>query len=273
MAHIFGTRAHDYPGKTPAEHFSAILEDGMTTLQLAIPKSFGAAYPTPQPLLDEIKAALDERSMSVTVLGCYINPALPDADERRAQVDTYIKAMPAAHFLGARCIGTETTRFADDESERPAAMQRLTESVKRMCAEAEKHDVYVGIEPVASHTLGRPELVAQLIEDVNSDRLKIIFDPINLITPAHLADQTAFFKTCKELFGEKIVAVHVKDFVLDEAGRKAEAPLFKGILDWNAFFTVFSEYGDLPLIRDEGAAGQNKIEFDELRRRLALIEK
>ncbi len=270
MPHIYGARAHDYPGKTPAEHFSAILADDMTTMQLAIPKSFGAAYPTPQPLLEEIKKALDERGMSVTVLGCYVNPGFEDETERLEQVATYIKAMPAAHFLNVRCIGTETTRFIGDEEAHKAAMDRLVDSMKRMTAAAKEHDVYVGVEPVASHILNKPEAVAELIERVNSDRLKIIFDPINLITAADVKNQKAFLEKCDAMFGEKIVAVHVKDFVLDENGRKAEAPLFKGIFDWNTFITIFEKY-NLPMLRDEGAAGENKIEFDELKRRISLL--
>ena len=270
MSHIFGARAHDYPGQTPAEHFSAILADDMTTMQLAIPKSFGAAYPTPQPLLDEIKTALDERGMCVTVLGCYVNPGLEDETERLEQVATYIKAMPAAHYLNVRCIGTETTRFVGDAEAHKIAMDRLVDSMKRMTAAAEQHDVYVGVEPVASHILNTPEAVVELIERVNSPRLKVIFDPINLITAADAADQKAFLKKCEELFGKYIVAVHVMDFVFDENGRKAEAPLFKGIFDWDSFLAIFEKY-NLPMLRDEGAAGQNKIEFAELKRRIALL--
>jgi len=271
MSRIFGARAHDYPGKTPAEHFSAILADDMTTMQLAIPKSFGAPYPTPQPLLNEIKAALIELNMSVTVLGCYISPALEDEAQRRAQVDTYIAAMPAAHFLGARCIGTETTAFRGTPEEHPAAMARLIDSMRRMADEAEKHDVYIGVEPVASHTLNTPAAVAELIEKVGSDRLKVIFDPINLITPADAGDQRAFLTKCRDLFGERIVAVHVKDFALNDSLRKTEAPMFKGIFDWDCFCEVFSGY-ELPMIRDEGTPGLNKTEFAELKRRISRIE-
>ena len=268
MAHIFGARAHDYPGKTPAEHFSAIQADGMSTMQLAIPKSFGAAYPIPQELLNEIKAALDERDMCVTVLGCYINPALPEEAERLAQVETYIKAMPAAHFLGAKCIGTETTRFIGTPEEHKAAMDLLVDSMKRMAEAAEKHDVYIGVEPVSSHTLNRPALVKELIERVGSDRIKIIFDPINLIMKCDMDDQPGFIRTCKETFGDRIVAIHVKDFRFDEQGRKAEAPMFEGEFDWASFVKEFAGC-ELSWIRDEGAAGQNKGEFDKLKQMIA----
>ncbi len=271
MPHIFGARAHDYPGQTPTEHFAAILADDMTTMQLAIPKSFNTPYPTPQPLLDDIRAALIERNMSVTVLGCYINPALEDEEARLAQVNTYISAMPSAKFLNARCIGTETTRFAGNADEHKAAMNRLIDSMKRMSAAAEKHDVYIGVEPVSSHTLNRPELVSELIEKVGSDRIRIIFDPINLITPADMADQTAFLTRCRECFGDKIVAIHVKDFRFDDNGRKLDAGLFKGDFDWNAFLRVFKGY-EFPFLRDEGSQFENKHEFDELRRRIALIQ-
>ncbi len=268
MPYTFGARAHDYPGQTPAEHFSSILADDMTTVQLAIPKSFGAAYPTPQPLLDDIRTALTERNMIVTVLGCYINPALADEEARLAQVNTYISAMPAAKYLNARCIGTETTRFVGNAEEHKAAMDRLVDSMKRMSEAAEQYDVYIGVEPVSSHTLNRPELVPELLERVGGDRIRIIFDPINLITPADMADQTAFLTRCKECFGDKIVAIHVKDFRFDENGRKTEAGLFQGDFDWNAFLRVFKGY-EFPMLRDEGAQFENKREFEELRRRIA----
>lgn len=249
---LIGIRAHDYPGDTPESLFSAIAADGFQAVQLAIPKSFGAPYPTPGPLLNRIGRALSENGLQAAVLGCYIQPALSDEAARLAQVDTFINAMPAARFLHAHCIGTETPPFSGPEADRKAAFARVADSVRRMADAAEKFDVRIGIEPVATHVIATPELAAELLDKVGSDRVGIIWDPVNLLTEALLADQPAFYQRCWQAFGDRVLAVHVKDCVYDGQGGREGVGLFNGQADWDALFSILRQAPALPLIRDEG---------------------
>ncbi len=265
---LIGIRAHDYPGDTPEKLFSAIGADGFQAVQLAIPKSFGAPYPTPGPLLNRIGQALSENGLQVAVLGCYIQPALADEAARLAQVDTFINAMPAARFLHAHCIGTETPPFSGPEADRAAAFARVVDSVRRMADAAEKFDVRIGIEPVATHVVATPELAAELLEKVGSERMGIIWDPVNLLTEALLPDQPAFYQRCWQAFGKRVVAVHVKDCVYDGRGGREGVALFTGQADWDALFALLRQSPQLPLIRDEGIHALGRQEQQLIREKM-----
>lgn len=73
-------------------------------------------------LLREIGAAFREHHIDIAVLGCYIEPSLPDEAARKAQLDTFRLGLRCAAELGAGCVGTETTLFSGPEQERPGGL-------------------------------------------------------------------------------------------------------------------------------------------------------
>jgi len=150
--------------------------------------------------------------------------------------------------LGAGCVGTETSvrgEFAD--------IRALYESLEELLPEAERLGANIGIEPVHRHTLYTPELTKQMLHDFSSPRLKIIFDPLNLLTPEAIPTQKELWKRSIDCFGEHIVAIHFKgaSSELDSNGMLADAPFTSSILDHKAFFECI-KYINAPILR-EGA--------------------
>lgn len=238
-----GLRAHDY-GKQPLEDlFRSISEDGFHGIQLAIPKAIEGVSGLEQVdevLLGEIKAACKKYDMELPVFGCYKELGHRDAVERQKHVDQFLMGMDFAKTLGAHCIGSETTNFPLDGSEedRREAFEGLVDSVKQIVKKGEEIGLDVAIEPVARHTLNTPELTKELIERVSSDRLKIILDPVNLLTAKNVADQDALWDRCFECFGDCIVALHMKGTKLNEEGELEKTTIqecvadFKKVIDW-----------------------------------------
>ena len=137
-----------------------------------------------------------------------------------------------------------------------------------MADAAEKFDVRIGIEPVATHVVATPELAAELLEKVGSDRMGIIWDPVNLLTEALLPDQPAFYQRCWQAFGKRVVAVHVKDCVYDGRGGREGVALFTGQADWDALFALLRQSPQLPLIRDEGIHALGRQEQQLIREKM-----
>ncbi len=238
-----GLRAHDY-GKMPLEElFKKISDDGFHEIQLAIPKAIegvSSLEEVDEDLLKAIKAAMQKYNISIPVFGCYVELGYLDAMQRQKQVDRFLKGMDFAKYLGARCIGSETTHFSIDSTveERSIAFEGLVDSVKQIVKKGEEIGLDVAIEPVAVHTLNTPELTKELLERVPSERLKIIFDPVNLLTAKNIAEQEKLWDRAFECFGDKIVALHMKGTRLNEAGELEKANLqdnaahFKRIIEW-----------------------------------------
>jgi len=231
---IIGVRAHDYGKKSPSELFASIAGDGWKAVQLAFPKaiegveSFDDVTPV---IANDTKVALLESGISVAVLGVYVDPALTDEHKRKEQVRYLLQALPQAKMLEAGCVGTETSVRGEH-----ADIKALYRSLEELIPEAERLGVNLGIEPVHRHTLHTPELTQQMLRDFPSQRLKIIFDPLNLLTPDTIDTQNDIWKRCIDCFGEYIVAIHIKGATrdLDSNGMLADAPFKSSILDHNA---------------------------------------
>lgn len=238
-----GLRAHDY-GKQPLEDlFSKISGDGFHAIQLAIPKAIegvNSLDEVDENLLQEIKAAMRKYDIAIPVFGCYVELGHRDPEVRQQHVDRFLKGMDFAKFLGARCIGSETTNFPLDgsEEERREAFEGLVDSVKQIVKKGEEIGLDVAIEPVAKHTLNTPSLAKELLERVPSDRLKIIFDLVNLLTKDNIDQQDELIDQCFEKFGDKVWALHMKgtkrgaDGELEKANFAENEANFKKVIDW-----------------------------------------
>ena len=249
-----GVRAHDYGKNTPEEMVKKIKEAGFGTLQLAIPKAIEGIENFEQitpGLLEHIREVFKAQGMDIAVFGCYIEPSLLDQEERRLQVNRFLKALTYSKIIEAPLVGTETTHFRADERERSKAFQALTDSVLRMVEKAEEIDAVVGMEPVSVHTLNTPELTYTLLEKVKSHKLKIIFDPVNLLTPANINNQSKLWQECFQAFGSNIAVVHVKD-VIFRNNIFEPVVLGEGITEYEEIFKWLKIHKpDISLLRED----------------------
>ena len=215
-----GVRAHDF-GRQDVESLAANIKNaGFECVQLAPTKAIegiNSFNDITGNHLEDIQQAFSKNEVEITVLGCYIEPSIPDREKRLANVEIFRNNLVYAKQLGIPIVGTETTHMDINASsaEREKAYQLLKDSVLRMVEVAEKVGVYVGIEPVAEHTLNTPALARQLLDEIGSKQLKIIFDPVNLVLPHTINDQNQIFSEVFLLLSSEIVAMHIKDIVIE----------------------------------------------------------
>jgi len=250
-----GLRAHDY-GKLPVEELlKRIKNDGFQTIQLAIPKAIVGVksyYEVDDTLLQYIANTCKKYDIEIAVLGCYINPALMDENMRRKEIDVFLRTMEYVKPIGASFIGTETTHFTYAEARREEVFNTLVRSVAKMVEKAEHLQVDIGIEPVASHTLNTPELTKKLLDTIQSDRLKIIFDPVNLLTIHNIKTQEQLWERCFEGFGEKICALHMKGIKVNQEGLLEKTSLKQGEVDFSKIIHWIEQYKPgISLLREE----------------------
>ena len=238
-----GLRAHDYGKKPLEELFKRISDDGFHEIQLAIPKAIegvNSLEDVDESLLKDIKLAMEKYDIAIPVFGCYVELGHLDSIERQKHVERFLLGMDFAKYLGARCIGSETTHFSMDstDEERRIAFEGLVDSVEQVVKKGEEIGLDVAIEPVALHTLNTPELTKELLERIPSERLKIIFDPVNLLTAKNIGEQEKLWNRAFDCFGDKIAALHMKGTRLNETGELEKTNLqdnaanFKRIIDW-----------------------------------------
>lgn len=245
---IIGMRGHDFGRMEPEALAKRIAAAGFRATQLAFTKAFpepAAQYMTPE-ALGRVRAAFKAEGIALPVMGCYVSPSDQDPEKFAKGKAAFAEALGASVTLGARCVGTETTHFTFPEEEREAAYARLLDFMRGSAAVAASCGATIGVEPVALHTLNTPELTRRLLDEVNSDHLRVIFDLANLVTPRTASPQAQreLLLRSLTLFGDKICVLHVKDGVFNDEGKWENRPLGEGIMDWANLLPILREHDD-----------------------------
>jgi len=246
---MLGIRAHDF-GKHSVEVMAKkVSERGYSSVQLALLKaidgidtSLGKLSPG---MAFYIKDTFSKENVQIAVLGCYINPIHPDIEERTKQLNRFKEHIRFARDFGCSVIGTETGSlkvddFYKNENESEEAFQTLIESLKELVKEAEKFGVIVGIEGGKNEVLTSPKKMKRVLDIIESNNIQVIYDPVNYISMENYENQDNMIKEAFELFGDRIVVVHAKDFLVENGLIKTTAP-GKGSLNYELFLKLIKE--------------------------------
>lgn len=256
-----GFRAHDFGTFDSIEDLARRIESVSeeSTIQLALKKVVPSSKPWQEwdeDYILKIRETLKQHGVSIAVVGCYIQPVHPDEEKRLSEIERFKKSIQLNRAFGCRIIATETgTRNPNGgysvDTSNPKYIELFYSSLSEMVEEAAKYDALCTIEAVNhQHTMSSPERMARMLEKFPSEHLKVLFDPINLVpydgikesdgTP--LAKPTAeamasFYNPILDLYGDRLVAIHCKDYKLsEEDGHKiGNLPALTGVFDWEGF--------------------------------------
>ena len=219
-----GVRAHDF-GKLPAEELAArIAARGLSCVQLAVSKAIAGISLSPGDLNPglawHVGQAFQRQGVQVAVLGCYINLSHPDPAARRPLLELFKDHLRYARDFGCSVVATETGSLNPDWSYHPdnkteTAFAALVPTVAELVEEAERFGVIFGIEGVASHVLCTPTRIRQLLDEIGSNNLQVVFDPVNLLSIDNYRDQDRLVQESFDLFGDRIAIIHAKDYAVE----------------------------------------------------------
>ncbi|MDR0410977.1 MAG: sugar phosphate isomerase/epimerase [Treponema sp.] len=202
-----------------------------------------------------VRRIFEKKDIAVAVLGCYINPVHPDADEREKHLRCFEEHLCYAPDFGCSIVGTETGSCNPDcsfhpDTAKPTTFDMLCISVERLLKTAEKRGVIVGVEAVADqHTISSIELMKRLLDLFPSPCLKVIYDPVNLVPLIGLLEtQEAFFNHAFDTFGDRIAIIHAKDFRMERGAdnntrtiKVNGLPAGAGDMDYKTFFSLLAK--------------------------------
>lgn len=244
-----GIRAHDIEDVPLEEAVKIISQKGLTAVQLAVSKSITDVNTGPGSFSPgfarHVNRMFQAEYVQIAVLGCYINLIHPDLDKRRTGLERFKEHIRFARDFGCSIVGTETGNVnadivytEDNFSEQP--FWDVVENVRELVTEAEKFGVIVGIEGGINHPIHTPARMRRLLDSVPSNHLQVIFDPVNFISPDNYQNQEAVFQEACELFGDRMVIMHAKDFKIEDNQIKF-VPAGKGILNYKYLLKTMKE--------------------------------
>lgn len=229
-----GVRAHDFGQGSPAEIAEKIGQYDVTSVQLALPKSFPIIKEQAGQLspgfANHVRDVFKQQGINIAVLGCYINPIHPDPEIKEQSILRFEEYLRFARDFGCAIVGTETgSRHADCsyhvDSQSEAAFLEVVEVIKRLAITAEKYGSIVGIEGVAHHhVIHTYEKMVRMLALVNSPSVQIIYDPVNFFPLDGCHEQEQLMDQAFEMFGDSIVAIHSKDYLLKDGLKDGDLP-------------------------------------------------
>lgn len=239
-----GIRAHDM-GSFPLEQLAKeIANKGLSSVQLALAKSFsefntglGALSPG---FANYIGHSFSKENVQIAVLGCYINMIHPDVTERQNQLERFKEHIRFSRDFGCSIVGTETGSVIPNlgytqENYGEEPYQEVVKSVRELVQEAEKFGVIVGIEGGINHPIHTPMRMKRLLDDIPSNNLQVIYDPANFIDHINYDQQEEVMAEAIALFGNRIVVLHAKDFIIENDKVKM-VPVGTGQLNYDFLF-------------------------------------
>lgn len=259
-----GIRGHDIRAVGLKDVCNVAKKTGIEYLQLVLEKTIdGFGYGSfTEEYATELKSSMGDTK--VAILGSYINPSNPDEDALRFDIDRFKEKIKYASVLNPIAVGTETGIYKEGMTYTEEAYQRVLASIREVVAEAEKYGVTVGIEGVCWFVINTPKTMKRLLDDLASDNVRVIFDPVNYLNINNYQSQDDMINDAFQLFGDKICVLHAKDFVVDGGEFKFAKPT-EGMLNYSLIFEKMKEYNlDIPFICEEINEDDANIAFDKM---------
>jgi L-ribulose-5-phosphate 3-epimerase len=235
-----GIRAHDIEKLPLEELVQVIANKGLTSVQLALSKSLehvntevGSLSPG---LARYVGSAFSKHNVQIAVLGCYFNMIHPNLVERKKGIERFKEHIRYARDFGCSIVATETGNvnpeiFYTEENFKEEPFLEVVESVRELVKEAEKFGVIVGVEAGVNHPVYSPKVMKRLLDSIRSNNLQVILDPVNLLTIDTYQNQEEIFQEAMDLFGDRVVILHAKDFTI-ENNQLVPTAVGKGLLNY-----------------------------------------
>ncbi|MCC4045729.1 sugar phosphate isomerase/epimerase family protein [Enterococcus gallinarum] len=257
----------------PQDLACQVAEKGIKNVQFALNASFPelSAAPLISPGMGTFfKNEFGQQGIQVALLSCYSNLIHPDADEREKILQKFERYLFHARYFGASMVASETgsvipTLGYTEENFTDEVFDELVTVIQRLVKTGERYQTMVGIEAGLNHPLFSNDRIQELITRVPSDFLGIVYDSTNLITPETASKQVEIVAEAFEKFGERIVCLHLKDYVI-EGDRIVSVPLGEGVIPYQAILQIVDRYKPYCYVVLEGTKDEG------IKRAVAMIE-
>ena len=238
-----GIFAKTFQGSTPLAVLSAARDAGYAAVQYNMACSGLGSLPLEiaGDVAGAVAAAACETGVEIAAVSATYNMIHPDAAAREMGRRGFETIASMARRMGTRlltvCTGScdraDQWRHHPDNAS-PAAWRELCAEFSRLLAIAETYDVEIGVEPELNNVVSSAERARRLIDTLRSGRIRIVFDPANLIEIADTEERRRGVEYAVDLLGDRISLAHAKDRLPD--GRFAAAG--QGVIDFSHYFAA-----------------------------------
>lgn len=263
----FGFRAHDFGSFNNTIDLANEIKKIYTpsSIQLALSKVLNQ-YDSYNELSIEqaikINEDLKQSNINIAIIGSYINPVHPIKEIREKEWRNFEAALKIAPYLDCPYVATETGIINLEDEYDISTFNKQTLDIfysflDKMLNIAQKNNTIISIEPVANkHTICTLERTINMLNKFKSNNLKIVYDSVNLMdktgikeidgtvskTPSY-ESQKHFHDVILDEIASEIIAIHIKDFKIDNHGNKiGDLAIGDGVMNYKALFNSLNNH-------------------------------
>jgi sugar phosphate isomerase/epimerase len=188
-----------------------------------------------KPTAEELQAlarALKDLKLKTAAFGTYFNLFRPDDPGFMGSSQAAMKlvAAQAGLFDCKQFVtwgGSYSAQFAGDEprNHTPEAVVRLHRAIREVVLPIlEPIGGRVAFEPYFPHVFGTVEAATETLAPFPADRVGLLLDPPNFITPALYPKRDEELRRLFRELGDRVHLVHLKDMKLSANGQSVELP-------------------------------------------------
>lgn len=196
-----------------------------------------------------------DRGIGIHEVAAYTSLIHEDAKTRRENIDSVKRRIEQASIVGALCVATvggSAAGWAPHPQTQTKTSWELLLEATREILEMTPENVTFCLESWPPTVLPDLDSLSRVMEEVGSQRLGILFDPANLVTPETYFTTGEIIDEAFDRLGERFVAVHCKDVYWLMEGMQTglgETVPGRGVLDYETFLGRVASAGRaLPLI-------------------------
>lgn len=237
-----GVRVHDFGKGSPKDLAIKSKEIGFDGVQLVLNKALEGETGLPGTLryskAQDIKACFDSEEQDIFMLGAYFNPVHSNKELVQTNIAKFKEHLKYANEFGALYVGSETGSYNDDKwtynprNRTEEAFQEVKAIFKDIVDYAKSVDANVALEGAFGHCMYEPKQLKRLVDEIDNGHLFVTIDIYNYLSIDNYQKQTQIFDECIDLFKDKIVIFHLKDFIIKD-NTLSQVGLGKGLMDFD----------------------------------------
>jgi sugar phosphate isomerase/epimerase len=185
-----------------------------------------------------------EAGLPIFGLDGYVRLSHPDPQVRAGNLQALTRMLENARRFGTNIVATEGSSSRRTVPGRPVLADPAAEfrifiaALRGLVKQAEDAGAILALEPYAATI----EDVHDILEEVRSPALKILWDAVHFLEPAHAGDVAGELKRAWKEFGPQVVLAHANDFRIN-AGKYEACVIGEGLLDYATYVSLLDRGG------------------------------
>lgn len=234
------------------EFFQALSDYGISEVQFDFLTVCSEEMPLAidRSLTERIRAAAKASDVGIVAVNGTFNMSHPDPATREEGVRRFESVARATAELGCRfvtlCTGSRDTQNMwrrHEDNDTPEAWRDLMDTTRKALDIADHYDLMLGVETEQSNVVRTALRARRYLDEVGSDRIKIIMDVANLFLPGQAKKELVrgVMDEAFDLLGKDIHLAHGKD--LKEGEGLSFTHAGNGIVDFPYFLQKLKACG------------------------------